>query len=199
MSTQALRSELLEMAAEDERIRAVLERDGSLFDGYHPRMRQVHERNAARLEAILDAHGWPGRSLVGEEASDAAWLVLQHAIGNPRLQRRGLVLLEAAAAAGDVAIRHVAMLEDRIRCHEGKAQRYGTQVDWDADGRLSPLPIDDEPNVDERRREVGLPPLGEDIRRLREAAVRSGEHPPKDWQAREREKERWLRATGWRR
>lgn len=39
---------------------------------------------------------------------------------------------------------HVAMLEGRIRCNEGKRQRYGTQFDWDKDGLLSPHPIDDE-------------------------------------------------------
>lgn len=75
----------------------VLGRSGALFDGYHPRMREVHERNAGRLGAILEAHGWPGRSLAGEDASAAAWLVLQHAIGNPSLQRRGLTLMRAAA------------------------------------------------------------------------------------------------------
>ena len=75
--------ELLAMAAEDEAVRAELVADGSLFDGYHSRMAEVHRRNAERLDAIIDAHGWPGRVLVGEDASRAAFLVLQHAIGSP--------------------------------------------------------------------------------------------------------------------
>ena len=34
-------------------IREELASDGSLFEGYHPRMREVHERNAASLSAML--------------------------------------------------------------------------------------------------------------------------------------------------
>ncbi len=53
----SLREGLLAMAAEDRRVRAELAADGSLFDGYHPRMAEVHRRNAARLTEILDRHG----------------------------------------------------------------------------------------------------------------------------------------------
>ncbi len=195
---QAVRAELLAMAALDLRVREELARSGALFEGYHPRMREVHERNAARLSEIMDARGWPGRSFVGDEATEAAWLILQHAIGNPSLQRRGLALMREAAATGDVSPIHVAMLEDRIRSNEGRGQRFGTQFDWDENGLISPLPIEDEPHVDERRAEVGLIPLAEDVRRKRQRAAESGEKPPHDWDARQAEIKEWLRSTGWR-
>jgi hypothetical protein len=195
---QSVRAELLAMGAEDLRVRKELARSGALFEGYHPRMREIHERNAARLAAIMEAQGWPGRSFVGEEASEAAWLILQHAIGNPSLQRRGLALIKKAAATGDVSLIHVAMLEDRVRSNEGKGQLYGTQFDWDEDGQMSPLPIEDEPNVDRRRAEVGLTPLAEDVKRKRQLAAESGERPPQNWSARQAEIQEWLRSTGWR-
>jgi hypothetical protein len=198
MDTTELSVELSSMAAEDLRVREQLASDGSLFDGYHPRMREVHERNAERLLEILLEHGWPGRALVGERASRAAWLILQHAIGNPSLQRHGLSLLKTAAAADDVPPAQVAMLEDRIRTNEGRNQLYGTQFDWDEQGQLSPLPIDDEINVDVRRREVGLGPLAQDIQHKREVAALEGDQPPRDWQARQREMESWCRMVGWR-
>ncbi len=88
----AIRGELLEMARADLALRDDLARDGSLFQGYRPRMEALHQRHATRLAALIDAHGWPGRSRVGEEGARAAWLVLQHAIGNPPLMRRGLTL-----------------------------------------------------------------------------------------------------------
>src|SRR5438270_2438863 len=126
----ALRRELLTMAEEDRRVRAELAADGSLFEGYHPTMQAVHDRNAARLTDIIAEHGWPGRSLVDEDGARAAWLILQHAIGHPALQRRGLVLLQEAVAQGEVPALEAAMLEDRVAFFEGRPQRYGTQYDW---------------------------------------------------------------------
>ena len=185
------------MAAEDLRVREELARSGALFEGYHSRMRELHERNAARLAVIMERHGWPGKSLVGEDAAKSAWLILQHAISDPSLLRRGLSLLRNAAAIGEVSLIQAAMLEDRISSNEGKGQRYGTQFDWDEHGRISPLPIDDESNVDQRRAEIGLAPLAEVIARMRQLAAESGEKPPHDWKARQREKLEWLRSTGW--
>jgi hypothetical protein len=192
----ALRDELLAMEAEDRRVRAELMAEGALGDGYHPRMAEVHNRNADRLSAIIEQHGWPGRGLVGEDAARAAWFVLQHAIGQPAFQRRGLVLLREAAARGDASPIGVAMLEDRIAFFEGRPQRYGTQYDWDERGELAPWTIEDEAGVDERRRAVGLPPLAENTRRLREQAA--GEEPPRDWKKRRDEMEAWARQVGWR-
>jgi hypothetical protein len=194
---RALRAELLAMAAEDERVRAELVAEGTLFDGYHPRMAEVHARNAARLSAIMARVGWPGRRLVGPEAADAAWLVLQHSIGDPAVMRRGLALVQAADA-GDVEAAQVAMLEDRVRVHGGLPQRYGTQVDWNDDGVLAPRPIEDPDGVDARRHAVGLPPLAETLRALRARAAREGERAPADPAGRRRAIEAWARAVGWR-
>ena len=66
-----LRDELFAMEADDDRVRAQLAADGSLFAGYHPDMEAVHRRNAGRLRAIVAEVGWPGRSVVGEEAAHA--------------------------------------------------------------------------------------------------------------------------------
>jgi hypothetical protein len=194
----ALRDELLTMSDEDQNVRAELASDGSLFDGYHPRMELVHRRNAARLAAILDRYGWPGRSQVGADGAHAAWLIVQHAIGEPALQRRALQLMRTAAAKGEASLRELAMLDDRIRVNEGRQQRYGTQYDWDAHGEMSPLPLEDPEHVDERRRAVGLGPLAEDIRRHRKWVQQSTERPPTDWHARQREMQDWFRARGWR-
>src|SRR5262245_22389017 len=134
-----LRARLLAMAEEDRAVRAELAADGSLFTGYHPRMEEVHRRNAAALIAVIDQHGWPGRGLVGEDGAEAAWRILQHALGEPTLQRRGLELLRRAADEGEVPAWQAAMLEDRVRAFEGRRQLYGTQFDWGEDGQISPL------------------------------------------------------------
>lgn len=186
------------MADEDHRVRAALAADGSLFDGYHIRMRALHDRNATRLLAILRQHGWPGEPQVGREGANAAWLIVQHAIGQPALQREALDALRLASAKGEVPAEQPAMLEDRIRTLEGRPQRYGTQLDWDESGQLNPLPIEDLDAVDIRRRAVGLGPLDEAVRALRARAAAEGERPPDDWHTRRRRMEEWLRETGWR-
>src|SRR3954470_1433955 len=108
MMDDNLRAELVAMAAEDQRVRAELAADGSLFDGYHPRMAEVHRSDAARLRAILDRHGWPGPTLVGADGT-AIWLVLQHPISDPPLMRRDLALL-SRLAPGEIDPARLAML-----------------------------------------------------------------------------------------
>ena len=186
------------MAAVDQALRAELIADGSLFEDYHPRVAALHLPNAERLLAIMEARGWPAASLVGDDGAQAAWLVLQHAIGSPAVMRRGLELLQAAVERGEVEPSQVAMVEDRIRTLEGRPQRYGTQHDWDERGELSPLPIEHAADVDERRRTVGLGPLDEQTQRLRLAAAAEGERPPPDPAAHRLASESWARSVGWR-
>jgi hypothetical protein len=192
-----LAQELVRMADDDERVRAELLQSGELFEGYHPRLREVHDRHAARMVEILDAHGWPGRPLVGDAGARAAWLVVQHAIAHPALQRRALRMLQDAPA-GDVLPREVAMLEDRIRIFEGRPQRYGTQFDWDDRGELSPLPIDEPSTVDDRRRAIGLAPLAQAIASHRTQAAAAGEFRPRDLAARRQALDAFCRDVGWR-
>lgn len=195
---EAIRAELLAMSREDRDVREELERDGSLFDGYDPRMAEVHRKNGDRLKRIVNTRGWPGVSRVGAEAAEAAWLIVQHAIGQPDLMRRGLAALEEAVPRGAASPLHRAMLEDRIRTFEGRGQRFGTQFDWDAEGELSPLPLEDPASVDARRGEIGLPPLAADLHCRKEAMASSTERPPADREKRRQTLEAWLRKVGWR-
>ena len=180
------------MIARDDAVRERLARDGSLFAGYNAEMEAVHRANATRLAAIVDAHGWPGRAAVGDEAASAAWRIVQHAIGEPAFMRRMLPLLRAATARGDAAAAEVAMLEDRIRTFEGRPQLYGTQYDWNDDGTaMVPIGAVEAPDdVDARRAAVGLPPI---------AWQRPPDEPaPADLAARRAESEAWARRVGWR-
>ena len=192
----ALAAELIAMAAEDQRVRAELLAEGVLFDGYQRRMAEVHHRNAVRLAEIMTGIGWPGRSVVGREAADAAWLVLQHAIGDPPVMRRGLELLRAVPS-GEVDPIQLAMLEDRVRTLSGLPQIYGTQFDWDERGEMQPRPIEDATHVDERRAAIGLPPLAAKLREIRDSLRRNGETMPVDTEARRREIDAWERSVGW--
>jgi hypothetical protein len=194
---QALRDELLQMVDEDGRVRSELLAEGKLFDGYPERWAAVHRLHGARLREIVDEHGWPGRSLVGDDGAKAASHVLKHAISDPDLHYRCLPLMQAAAAAGEIPADQPALILDGIRFFEGRPLVYGVQFDWDENGEMSPLPIEDEERVDERRAAVGLPPLAQQTRMIRERVARE-EHPPSDLQARRREMDEWARSAGWR-
>ena len=187
------------MARLDRVTRAELAASGDLFDaGYEPRMARVHARNAQHLRRAIESVGWPGADLVGPDGAEAAWLVLQHAIAEPYLLRRALPLLAAAAREGRADPTHAAMLEDRIRFFEGRPQRYGTQLDWDADGNLSPGAVEDPRRLAERRLAVGLPPLEEQAEKARSRATAEGERPPADRRAYAKARDEWAASVGWR-
>jgi len=124
---------------------------------------RMDREHTERLRELVDRHGWPARSMVGEAGSQAAWLLVQHADHDPEFQRRCLELLEAAAERGEADPRHVAFLTDRVLIHQGKLQRYGTQLRME-EGRLAPIPVEDPGGLDERRRSVGLDPLEDYLR-----------------------------------
>ena len=190
------RQQLLDLFGDDQRVRAELAADRTLFKGYNARMREVHERNAAVLEEFLTAQCWPGFHLVGRDGAEAAWRIAQHAIGRPAFQRRCLKLLRAAVGRGDADAKHAAYLEDRIAFNERRPQKYGTQFDWDENGEMSPHAVDDFKAVDRRRRTLGMTPFAEHIAHMREQWRNSGERPPSDWKARQREIEAWARGVG---
>jgi hypothetical protein len=189
-----LRARLLAMEQEDATVRAELAATGELFQGYAPRMADVHNRNARSLESIITEHGWPGRTLVGEDGAHAAWRIVQHAIGLPEFQRRCLPILRTAAEASDIDPAFPAFLEDRICFFERRPQRFGTQFDWDEQGQMSPWTLADPEHVDELRRSVGLGPLAERIAELRQQAEDAA---PADTERRQREMLEWARSVGW--
>ena len=55
---------------------------------------------------------------------------------------------------------NVAYLTDRVLVAEGKKQKYGTQF-TQVDGKHQPQPIEDEANVDKRRKDLGLSTMAE--------------------------------------
>jgi hypothetical protein len=101
---------------------------------------------------------------VGADASNAAFLILQHA---PLARQKALLpLFRRAVSAGNARAADLALLEDRILVGEGKKQLYGSQVTAGPEGVPRLHPIEDPDNVDSRRSAVGLPPLKEYLEHL---------------------------------
>ncbi len=160
-------------------------------------MQHIHCSNATRLNSIIDIHGWPGIALVGIEACRAAWLIAQHAISTPQLQRKFLLHLERAAEHNDVPAKQLAWLGDRIRFNQGRPQQYGSVLDWDENGELC-CEIEDAANLDNRRKAVGLPAYADDLIKHRREVMLEGGQPPQDYEDYRKKAEQWASAVGWR-
>ena len=192
---EQLREKLLAMRAEDARVREELAATGELFDGYHPAMERVHLKNAAKLERMIDEHGgWLGKSTVGADGAEAAWLVVQHAISLPEFSRRSLKLIEKSVAEREAEPYQAAYLHDRISFFENRPQRYGTQSDWNADGVMEVWTLEDNEKVNDYRRAVGLKPLES----LTWENAETRENKPKNYTKRQLEFEAWTKRVGWR-
>ena len=167
---KALQAELIKMGREDQRYRTKWQNQmikmspterskPNKVDALMKKQEQVDRRNVLRLAEIVQQHGWPDRSLVGEAASGAAFLIVQHA--KLEQQEKYLPLIKASAIKGEVNPANAATLEDRVLVGQRKKQRYGTQVHFgpETGGKWELYAIEDEEHVDERRAAVGMEPL----------------------------------------
>ena len=154
-----LRNELLKRRKEDQRIR--FEPNPNMSE-----WRKIDADNTAFMKKVIDKHGWPGKSLVGADGAMAAFLLVQHASADTAFQERCLALIRKAVERGEARGADMALLTDRVLVHAGKPQRYGSQFHT-VDGQSVPFPIEDEANVDARRKEVGLGPLAEYAKLMR--------------------------------
>jgi hypothetical protein len=154
----ALRENLLLMEKQDQEARMFLTSSGLRINPSSPesvRMREVDSANLKRLKHIVTQDGFPTAEMVGLDGVGAAWLLTVHAAEDPNFQEDVLKLTKEHVRRGEVGSDQVALLTDDLLSARGKPQRYGTNFVL-RDGELKPAPMEDEANVDKRRRAVGL-------------------------------------------
>ena len=158
----ALRQNLLLMARQDQEARAHLLANGGRIDPRRPEFAHLAEVDAANLKRwkhIVAQDGFPTAQMVGFDGVDAALLLTTHATKDPDFQEQ---ILKLVVALGEARGDQVATLTDDVLNGRGKKQRYGTNYEI-RNGQWYPAPIEDEGNVDARRREVGLLTLANDV------------------------------------
>lgn len=115
----------------------------------------LDERLTAELLTMIPPEGWFLKSVYGERAASAAFLIIQHS--DIEQWRRFVPVLEPLVATGEIDGSRYGLMYDRLAVHEGRPQRYGTQmtckagkfvVDWDN--------IEDPANADARRAALGF-------------------------------------------
>ncbi|WP_324608106.1 DUF6624 domain-containing protein [Streptomyces sp. 142MFCol3.1] len=157
----ALAAELLRRVDEERR----LMRQARTASGHrrHRALARCREDNAEALATVVHRYGWPSADLVGLPASTAALMILLHA-PCPDFQLKCRDLIADAAADGRCPALHHAYIADHCAVELGRPQYYGTRID---PATLRPYPVRRPQTLDERRRDVGLGPLDEQLRRLR--------------------------------
>jgi hypothetical protein len=158
-----LRDELLSMLAADQRDR---QGDGQGGVGRD-------QERTARLAAIVDEHGWPTRTLVGDDGATAAWAIAQHSDLDPAFQREALGLMQSAVELGEADAGELAYLTDRVAANAGQPQTYGTQMGCTPDGAAQPARLAEPERVDQLRAEAGLPPLQDYLAEMAETCAGS--------------------------
>nr|WP_298898983.1 DUF6624 domain-containing protein [uncultured Altererythrobacter sp.] len=127
---------------------------------------RVDRENTEWLKGHIVERGWPRLSDVGEKASNAAWLLVQHADHDPVFQLRMLRLMEPLVDEDEVSNSNYAYLYDRVMLKLQGKQRYATQVMCE-DGAYVAQPLEEEPErTDQLRAEMDLDTFAEYLKRF---------------------------------
>ncbi|WP_130736032.1 DUF6624 domain-containing protein [Flavobacterium sp. J27] len=197
MLYENLSTKIIALKNADIALREKLVQNGKLFDGYHESMKALHNKNAKALAVIIEKIGYPTVDKVGKEANEAAWLIIQHAIEQPKFMKKCAQLLEIAVNENNASPINLAYLIDRIAVFEDRPQLYGTQFDWDENGELSPNLFYHWDKVNERRISIGLNTLEEQTEIIRQNAKKENQFPPFDFEKRKEEIDEWKKRVGW--
>ncbi len=146
---KAIKKELKAIYERDQKTRA--HGDSAKF------MHYIDSCNQVQITTLIEKYGWMGKSLVGEGYNQAFFLVIQHA--DLATQKKYFPLFQQSVEEGESKASDMAMMQDRILMREGKKQIYGSQVVFNKTGGQEFYPIEDEKNVNIRRKKVGLQPI----------------------------------------
>jgi hypothetical protein len=128
----------------------------------------IDDANLAFLRRLISEKGFPTAAQVGNEGVHLAWVLLQHADQDRKLQSELLPVLEQRFSAGELPANDLARITDRVLVASGKPQRYGTQFDWFAGDFKLPEPSR-LAEIDTERSQLGLMPLADYVCTIRVA------------------------------
>lgn len=122
--------------------------------------RAIDARNREWLRGQIDEHGWFTIGEYGQEADQAAFLIVQHADHDLGFQINMLEMLAGYAADYQTDPRNYAYVSDRVAVNSGQPQSYGTQGWCTGPGSWEPREfVGTLEEVEERRLEIGMWPI----------------------------------------
>ncbi len=116
--------------------------------------------NLIRVREIFYEIGYPTIDKVGEKSSHNFWALVQHADNFPYFQDSVLKTMKFEVEKGNIKKEDYAYLVDRVKVNLGQNQFYGTQMAINkTKDSYEPLPVENPEQLDNRRKEMNLPPI----------------------------------------
>jgi hypothetical protein len=110
----------------------------------------------AELKTLIPPEGWFRKSVYGEKAAKAAFVIVQHAVNDRDFMRRTLAEIARLVPQGEADGGEYALMYDRITLEfDHKPQRFGSQV-FCVQGAWAPKNVEDQTHLDQLRKAVGL-------------------------------------------
>lgn len=152
----AVTEQLIERGNLDQSVRRAYQNEASQAN--RDAMHQVDEDNRNWIIKLLGETGWPDSRRFGDDAAEAAFLIVQHS-GQLDLMWTAREALQGEVRGGRFPAGRLALLHDRLQLALGYPQKYGSQIHTYEDGSSFVAPLLNAERVNAYRAEVGLTPL----------------------------------------
>jgi hypothetical protein len=130
-------------------------------------MEKIDADDTTYLIKLVKDVGWIDEKRFGDKANYSAYLIVMHT-KDLSLMRSAIPQIEKEVKAKRFDPELFAGLHDRYRLIVAEPERYGMHVNVTEKGTLIVGPLEDRKKVDEFRKEIGLPPLAEYLKRYKE-------------------------------
>lgn len=141
--------------------------NGRLPQWYYPLghyKQEIYKNEYDKMLQLIEKYGWPKYSSVGKLAADAPLLVINHH-ESEAIRKKYLPQIKQSCLENEGSCIEFAKIQDRILVNENKQQIYGMQFRYNSKRELEPFPIINPEYVDKRRKEIGLEPLKDYLKR----------------------------------
>jgi len=141
--------------------------NGNIPQWYYPLgsyKQRINKNGYENMLKLIEENGWPKYSKVGKLAADAPLLIINHHESDS-IRKMYLPQIKKSCLENEGSCMEYAKIQDRILVSEGKSQMYGMQFRYNASRNLEPFPIENSEYVDKRRKEIGLKPLKDYLKR----------------------------------
>lgn len=147
---QKIISQLKKRAEEDQSVRTDPQKA--------MKFQEVDKSNTRWLSKLVRRIGWIDAQRFGKEATNNAFLIVQHS-KNIKLMLAVLPEIEKDAKAGLIDPQPFSLLYDRTKLYLGEKQRYGTQIITTPGGKRVIPAVESKDKIEKFRSEINLFPF----------------------------------------